>query len=120
MAEQSKSGGFGPAVRAQRLEKGLGLRELARQVGMSATYLSKVEREEFKPPAEDKVRAIAQILGEDPDRLLALAGRVASDLPQIIRTNPEGMASFLRAARGLSPADMRQLTDAARQLKRKE
>jgi transcriptional regulator with XRE-family HTH domain len=30
-------------------------------IGVSPTYLSKVERDEFAPPAEDKVRAIAQI-----------------------------------------------------------
>ena len=29
-------------------------------IGVSPTYLSKVERDEFPPPAEDKVKAIAQ------------------------------------------------------------
>lgn len=120
MEEQKGGASFGPAVRARRLEKGLGLRELARKVGMSATYLSKVEREEFKPPAEEKVRAIAEALGDDPDELLALAGKVASDLDHIIRSNAQGMASFLRTAQGLSPAAMRRLTETARKLKGKE
>jgi len=33
----------------------------------------------FPPPVEEKVRKIAEIIGHDPDELLALAGRVASD-----------------------------------------
>jgi len=40
-------------------------------IGSSPTYLSKVERDEFPPPAEDKVKAIAQIIKRDTDELLA-------------------------------------------------
>ena len=46
-------------------------------IGVSPTYLSKVERDEFPPPAEDKVKAIAKIIGCDADDLLARAGRVS-------------------------------------------
>jgi HTH-type transcriptional regulator, competence development regulator len=52
---------------------------------LSPTYLSKVERDEFTPPTEVKVRAIAQIIECDPDELLAMAGRVPSDLADIIK-----------------------------------
>ena len=38
------------------------MREMAKMIGVSPTYLSKVERDEFSPPAEDKVRAIAKII----------------------------------------------------------
>ena len=69
---------FGEFVRRAREEKEIGLREMAKMIGVSPTYLSKVERDEFKAPAEDKVRAIAQIIGCDVDELLARAGRVAS------------------------------------------
>ena len=50
---------FGKEVRTRREEKDIFLRELARRVNMSPTYLSKVERAEFPPPAEKKVQAIA-------------------------------------------------------------
>ena len=75
---------------------------MAKKIGVSPTYLSKIERGDFDPPAEDKVRKIAEIIGHDPDELLALAGRVASDLTDIIRQRPRQMADFLRAAKGLS------------------
>lgn len=95
---------FGAFIRREREAKEIGLREMARMIGVSPTYLSKVERDEFAPPAEDKVRKIAAIIGRDADELLALAGRVASDLTDIIRERPREMADFLRSARGL-PAE---------------
>jgi transcriptional regulator with XRE-family HTH domain len=40
---------------------------MAKMIGVSPTYLSKIERDEFPPPAEDKVRRIAAIIGCDAD-----------------------------------------------------
>jgi transcriptional regulator with XRE-family HTH domain len=111
--------GFGALVRQEREAKEIGLREMAKKIGVSPTYLSKIERDEFDPPAEDKVRKIAEIIGRDPDELLALAGRVASDLTDIIRQRPREMADFLRAARGLSPEDMARLARQAQRTKEK-
>jgi transcriptional regulator with XRE-family HTH domain len=110
---------FGAFIRRKREAKGIGLREMAKKIGVSPTYLSKVERDEFPPPAEDKVRKIAGILGEDADELLALAGRVASDLTEIIREQPREMADFLRAARGLTAEDMTRLARAAQKARDK-
>lgn len=100
---------FGATVRRLREERKIGLRKFAQIVGMSPTYLSKVERDEFKPPTEEKVRAIAEALGQDPDELLALGGRVASDLAGIIQRNPRQMADFLRMANGMSEEDRRRI-----------
>src|SRR5215831_4291144 len=100
---------FGAFVRRRREAKEIGLREMARKIGVSPTYLSKVERDEFPPPVEDKVRKIAAIIGYNADELLALAGRVASDLTDIIRERPREMADFLRAAKGLTAEDMARL-----------
>ena len=111
-----EDGSFGATVRRLREDKKIGLRKFAQMVGMSPTYLSKVERDEFKPPTEEKVRAIAAALGQDPDELLALAGRVSSDLADIIQRHPREMATFLRAANGLSAEEMQQLVEEARRL----
>ena len=105
---------FGAKVRRLREERDIGLRPFARMVGISATYLSKVERGELPPPAEDRVKEIARLLGQDPDELLALAGRVASDLGEIIRERPREMASFLRTVRGMGPEGIRRLEEQAR------
>ena len=59
----AKKEGFGATVRRDREKLEIGLREMARKIGVSPTYLSKVERDQFPPPAEDKVIAIASVLG---------------------------------------------------------
>jgi transcriptional regulator with XRE-family HTH domain len=110
---------FGAFIRREREAKEIGLREMAKKIGVSPTYLSKVERDEFPPPAEDKVRKIAAIIDHDADELLALAGRVASDLTDIIRERPREMADFLRAAKGLTAEDMARLARQAQKAKEK-
>ncbi len=111
---------FGATIRAWREEKEIGLRRFADMVGMSPTYLSKVERDEFPPPGEEKIKAIAKELDRDSDELLALAGRVASDLEEIIQQNPREMATFLRAARSLPSKDIEQLTKQVERKQRKQ
>jgi transcriptional regulator with XRE-family HTH domain len=106
--------GFGERVRSLRTGRGIGLRKFARQLGISPTYLSKIERGEFPPPAEDKVVSIADALGEDRDEMLALAGRVASDLLAIIRRHPRELSSFLRSAGHLGPHRLAQLAETTR------
>jgi transcriptional regulator with XRE-family HTH domain len=110
---------FGALVRREREAKEIGLREMAKKIGVSPTYLSKIERGDFDPPAEDKVRRIAEIIDHDPDELLALAGRVASDLTDIIRQRPKQMADFLRAAKGLTADDIARLAREAQKAKEK-
>ncbi len=101
---------FGARVRSLRESRRFGLREFASMVKMSPTYLSKVERGLFAPPSEGKIRLIAKALSQNEDEFLALAGRVSSDLPEIIRRQPRAMATFLRAADGLTAADIERMT----------
>lgn len=99
-------------LREERLKKepGFTLRKFAERVGVSPTYLSKIERDEFPPPSEKKIIAMAEALGADPDELLALAGKVASDLSRIILKRPRVMAEFLRKAGTLREEDIRKMT----------
>ena len=100
---------FGEFVRRQRETKEIGLREMAKMIGVSPTYLSKMERDEFPPPAEDKVRKIAEIIGCDVDELLARAGRVSTDMSDIIKRHPVQMAALLRTTKGLTADDIARL-----------
>jgi len=115
MSSEDRS--FGATIRQLRGEKKISLRKFAQKVGMSPTYLSKVERDEFSPPSEEKIKAIAAALSLDPDKLLAQAGRLSSDLKDIIRHQPREMATFLRAAHGLSAEEMQRLAEEARRFK---
>jgi len=83
------------------------------------TYLSKIERDEFTPPTEEKVRKIARIIDCDVDELLDRAGRVSTDLSEIIRTHPRELAALLRTTKGLTADDVTQLARAAEKAKDK-
>ena len=108
---------FGAFIRRNREAKEIGLREMAKMIGVSPTYMSKVERDEFPPPAEDKVRAIANIIRCDVDELLALAGRVSSDVAEIIKRQPAELAALLRTANGMSAEQIARLTRQAQKVK---
>ncbi len=110
---------FGATIRGLREERRISLRKFAERMGISPAYLSKVERDEFPPPAEDVVRRMATELNQNRDELLALAGRVASDLPAIIQEQPRAMATFLRAASGLSAEEIQKLAQRAEGMKKK-
>lgn len=110
---------FGALVRRRREAKEIGLREMAKMIGVSPTYLSKVERDEFPPPAEDKVKAIAEIIDCDADDLLARAGRVSSDISDIIKLQPVELAALLRTAKGLKAEDIALLARQAQKAKDK-
>lgn len=101
---------FGSTVRSLRTKRGIGLRKFAREVGISPTYLSKIERGEFPPPAEDKIVTIAAALEQDLDVMLALAGRVSTDLGEAIRRYPQELGALLRASAQLGQEEISHLT----------
>ena len=107
---------FGAFIRRERLAREIGLRQMAKMIGVSPTYLSKVERAQDAAPAEDRVRAIAQILECDPDELLAMAGRVPSDLTEIIKRQPVEVSALLRTVKGLHAEDIARLTQEAQEV----
>ena len=92
---------FGTFIRKQRdtlkkKDRTFSVRQVAQRIGIEPAYLSKIERGDFPPPSEDKIRALARELDEDPDVLLALAGKVSSDLLEIIRQRPELFGDLIR------------------------
>ncbi len=98
MAEKNA---FGSYLRERResLREGdreFSLRKVAERVGIEPSYLSKIERGGQAPPGEATTRALATELGEDPDLLLAMGGKVSSDLLAIIRKRPALFAQLIR------------------------
>ncbi len=98
---------FGETLRARRTAlaenaPAFSLRQVAGRIGLEPSYLRKIERGEESPPGEQTIRRLAGELGENPDALLALAGKVSSDLLEIIRERPFVVAELLRALRCLA------------------
>lgn len=97
---------FGDYVRRRRealgsQEPGFSLRKVAARMGVAPSFLSKVERGQDPPPSEPKIRALAEILGEDPDVLLAMAGKVSGDLQEAICRRPQAFAQLIRELKDL-------------------
>jgi len=72
------------------------LRQLAQRIGLEPSYLSKLERGEQIHLSEEKIVALAKELHEDPDLLLALNGKISSDVQVIIRKRPQLFAQLIR------------------------
>lgn len=72
------------------------VRKLAARVDIQPSYLSKIERGQQPPPSEQTIAALARELDEDPDVLLALAGKVSAELQAIIRRRPKLFAELIR------------------------
>ena len=92
---------FGSTIRTQREslrqeDRRFSLRQVAQRIGVEPAYLSKIERGDVSPPSEATTIRLARELGEDPDVLLALAGKVSSDLQEIIRKRPKLFAELIR------------------------
>ena len=83
-------------MRELRKQADMSQRALASQVGISFTYLSKIESGVMSPPSEKVIMKLARVLGANKDELITLAGKVPSDLSRILRD--ESVVRFLRSS----------------------
>ncbi len=97
---------FGEYLRERRerlasSDRTFSVRQVAKRVGIEPSYLSKIERTLQPPPGEETIRRLAEEMEEDPDVMLALAGKVSSDLQTIIRARPKLFADLIRQLKSL-------------------
>jgi transcriptional regulator with XRE-family HTH domain len=98
--------GFGDYIRRRRehlraADARYSLRRVAASIEVEPSYLSKIERGQQPPPSEKTIVALARELGDDPDVLLALAGKVSADLQRIILKRPQLFAQLIRELKDL-------------------
>ncbi len=88
---------FGAMLRGLRKQAGLDQRELADKIGINFTYLSKIESGVMPPPSEKVILRLAEVLDANKDELMILAGKIPSDIAQMLK-NREAL-QFLRSDR---------------------
>lgn len=93
MADTGES--FGETIKRHRRELGLTQRQVAGKLEIDVTYLSKLENGRGEAPSEKLARELASELKVDPEELLALAGRVPSEIRELAQGDVE-FARFLR------------------------
>jgi len=88
---------FGDRIRELRKEKNLSQRALGEKVGVSFTYISKIENEKLDfgdYPSEDLIRKMAKALGADIDDLLLLAEKIPKQIKKRVMERPDAFRKF--------------------------
>ena len=109
---------FGIALRERRRTAGLSQRQLAESVSLDFSYISKLENDRLPPPAADTVVQICRALSIPPGELLALAGKIPSQVHEGVSTSAAAQ-DFLREAQQmrLSDGEWRRMVSTLRRLR---
>jgi transcriptional regulator with XRE-family HTH domain len=91
---------FGEFIRRRRKIRGIGLREMARLIGISPAYLTDIEKNRREAPSKNVIGKISDILESNLEHLFDLAGlnpkKIQPDLPRIIKEYP-ALSKLIRA-----------------------
>lgn len=111
---------FGPTIRLLRQAKGISLREMARQLGVSPAFLSQIEAGRQHKIPKARIVQVAEMLGVSEGYLLGTARQVHPDLIKFLSETPEA-AEFMVAAMksGLIAEDFTQLREFVSDRKRR-
>ena len=116
---------FGDFIAQKREEKDITLREMAAMMGVSAPFVSDVEKDRRNPydlERLDKLAGILALSSAEKDLMLDLAGRkrntVAPDLPEYIMER-DYVGAALRTARDLGAGEKEWLSFVEELKKRK-
>ena len=102
---------FGYVLKTLRIEAGIGLRELARTIDISPSYLSMIEKGKQPPPAVARIAQIEDTLNVPTGYLLSITEGFNPDVTSFIQDVPEAV-DFLNVAmkRSMTSADFMELT----------
>jgi len=91
---------FGEVLRELRTQAGVGIKRLAPELGVTYTYLSKLESNHVRP-SHELVKKVAHYFNYDEDRLLLTADKIPPDVLRILQEHPEEAIQFLKERFGL-------------------
>ncbi|MFP2911823.1 helix-turn-helix domain-containing protein, partial [Pyxidicoccus sp. 3LFB2] len=90
---------LGATLRLLRVDAGVSLRDMARRIGVSSAYLSRVENGVDAPPTAERLAAIAHELDVPPALLMDVAQRVSPYVAGYLEEVPGAGTLFLEIAR---------------------
>lgn len=107
MANNISNQSLGDLIREARVAKGFGLRELARKIGKTPSYLSDIENDR-RVPAEEVLQDIARMLDMDFDELMARAGRFGEEAVRYMMKTPAAGMLFRKISEHKLPEEQLQ------------
>lgn len=91
---------FGQFIRKKREELGLTLRAFAKELDLSPTFISELERGISRCPSEENIIKMANLLDVEPNKLITLAGKIPNefvpDILTMIGQNPDKARTILK------------------------
>ena len=91
-----KDQSVGELLRDLRLRSGLGIKSAAPEVGISYSYLSKIENG-VKRPSLGLISELCKLYDADADVVIAKAGALPPDVKEIVRTHGKDAFELLRS-----------------------
>jgi transcriptional regulator with XRE-family HTH domain len=120
MANNISNQSLGDLIREARVAKGFGLREMARKIGKTPSYLSDIENDR-RVPAEDVLQDIAHLLDVDFDELMARAGRFGEEAVRYMMKTPAAGMLFRKISEHKLPEEqLQELAARVEQLAKKK
>jgi transcriptional regulator with XRE-family HTH domain len=108
---------LGDVVREGRTVKDMKLRELARRLEVTPSYVSDIENDR-RVPSEDVLARIANELDLDLEDLVARSGRLGSNAERYMRDTPAATTLFRRiSAERLNEDEIHELLHRVEQLR---
>ncbi len=100
MAKDNTKVVFGKFIRDLRISQDIGQRELAKQIGIAASYLNDIEKGKRSAPKIDVIKKISKILKTNINNLNDLAGKskkgLAPDISEFLEKNSK-IISLIRS-----------------------
>src|ERR1051325_11379960 len=90
---------FSLRLRSLRKKNNIGIKALAKELGISYTYISHIERGKAKP-SDDLVRKLASFFNVDEEDLLLSGRRFPADVEKLLYQHPKEIVTLLREAFG--------------------
>ncbi len=91
-----KSETIGATLRDLRKHTKLGIKTVAPKVGVSYTYLSKIEND-VKLPSPGLIMMLCDLYGVDADNLIAKLGTIPEDIQEIVKEHGKEAFDLLRS-----------------------
>lgn len=100
---------LGDIIREARIAKERSLRDLAKALEITPSYLSDIENDR-RVPSEDVLGKIAKLLGLDHDVLMAQAGRFGDEAERYMKRHPTAGVLFRKISdHNLPEPELRKL-----------